>query len=298
MRRSTIAAIAAVSTIALTQIASAADLPRKAPEYAPPPPPPYSWTGFYIGGNAGFSGGKAGTDFSVAPVIVDTNIGSVIVPGAVASESPHLNGLIGGGQIGYNWQFSSNWVVGLEADIQASGEKGGRGFGIPFDFFFVPPGPGVVIQERVRGSATADYEAKISWFGTVRGRIGYAWDRVMVYATGGLAYGEVKLQGTSTVSGIIGNVLPPIPSPGPAFSIAHAVGHSQVNTGWTVGVGAEVALGGNWTGKFDYLYIDLGSLNDPDDGLVIVNSVSGGQTFTHTKYTDNIFRVGLNYKFY
>jgi outer membrane immunogenic protein len=291
MRRSTIAAIVAVSAIALTQIASAADLPSKAPAYTPPPPV-WDWTGFYIGVNGGFSGGKANTDFNAAPVIVDTTSGSFTVPGFVGSESAKLNGPIGGGQIGYNWQFSPNWVVGLEADIQASGEKGSRQFSIPFEFFFAPPG---ALQQRVLGSATTDYEAKISWFGTLRGRIGYTWDRVMVYATGGLAYGEVKLEGTSTVSGTVGTAISP--STPPAFSIDHAIGHSHVNTGWTAGVGAEVALAGNWTGKFEYLYMDLGSLDDSDVATLRINSVTGGQTLTHTTFTDNIFRVGLNYKF-
>jgi outer membrane immunogenic protein len=277
MRRLSIALISAVSVIALTQIAAA----------APPPPPAFNWSGFYIGGNVGFGAGKADTDFNAAPVTVNTDLGAppgaVTVPGFVGSEPTHLSGIIGGGQIGYNWQFSPNWVVGVEADIQASGQKGSRLFANAFSF---PAQPVPVVP--VTGTALTDYEAKISWFGTVRGRIGYAWDRVMVYATGGLAYGEVKLDGARTVSGTISAT---------PFSIAHAIGHSQVNTGWTVGAGAEVALGGNWTGKFEYLYMDLGSLNDPDAQiLVTVNSVSGGQTFTHTNYTDNIFRVGLNYK--
>ena len=287
MYRSTIAAIAAVSTIALTQVASAADLPRKAPVYTPPPPPPrYSWTGFYIGGNVGFSSGKADTDFNAHPVTLDTNFGLVNIPGFVGSESVKLKGVIGGGQIGYNWQFAPNWIVGLEADIQASGEKGSRNFADSFSFRFEPQ-PGVF--PLVTGTGVTDYEAKILWFGTVRGRIGYAWDRVMLYATGGLAYGEVKLAGTRTVSGTFDDI---------PFSIAHAIGHSQVNTGWTAGVGAEVALGGNWTWKFEYLYMDLGSLDDPDAPVFVVNSVTGGQTFTHTKFTDNIFRTGINYKFW
>ena len=215
------------------------------------------------------------------------NIGTGTVPGFVGSERAHLNGVIGGGQIGYNWQFSPNWVVGLEADIQASGEKGSKGFGNSFSLTTPITGYPVI------GTTLTDYEAKISWFGTVRGRIGYAWDRVMVYATGGLAYGEVKLDGTRTVSGTIGTA--PLNAP---FSIAHAIGHSRTNTGWTAGAGAEVALVGNWTGKFEYLYMDLGSLDDLDVTQAVISSVSGGQTVTHTKYTDNIFRVGVNYKFW
>ena len=130
-----------------------------------------------------------------------------------------------------------------------------------------------------------DYEAKISWFGTVRGGIGYAWDRVMLYATGGLAYGEVKLDGTRTVSGTFGGV---------PFSIAKAIGHSHVNIGWTVGAGVEGALADHWTWKAEYLYMDLGSLDDLDPPAPPTVTVTGGQTFTHTHYTDNIVRAGVS----
>jgi outer membrane immunogenic protein len=285
MRRWTLAAIAAVSAIALTQIASAADLPRKAPAYTPPPPPAYSWTGFYIGGNFGYSSGKAETHFNADAITVNTTSGPVTIPGFVGSDPIKPQGIIGGGQIGYNWQFSPNWVVGLEADIQASGEKASKSI---FDgFAFTNAAPVVTVS----GTTVTDVEAKISWFGTARGRIGYTWDGVMIYATGGLAYGEVKVDGTRTVSGTLAGVVP--------FSISRAVGHSHVNTGWTVGGGIEGAIfdSRNWTYKLEYLYIDLGSLDDPD-AILAVTSVTGGQTFTHTHFTDNVVRLGVNYKFY
>jgi outer membrane immunogenic protein len=142
----------------------------------------------------------------------------------------------------------------------------------------------------VEGTAVTGYEAKISWFGTVRGRFGFAWDRVMLYATGGLAYGEVQLAGTRTVSGTVFGL--------PFSAGTTAIGHSQVNTGWTAGAGVEAALVGNWTWRAEYLYVDLGSLYDPDVPAPRITSVSGGQTITRTNYTDNIVRVGLNYKFY
>ncbi|MGE5365831.1 MAG: outer membrane protein [Betaproteobacteria bacterium] len=75
-------------------------------------------------------------------------------------------------------------------------------------------------------------------------------------------------------------------------SITSAIGHSQVNTGWTVGAGLEGASFANWTLKAEYLYVDLGSLDDPDSVFELF-SVTGGQTITHTHFTDNIFRVGL-----
>ncbi len=114
--------------------------------------------------------------------------------------------------------------------------------------------------------------------------------RAALYATGGLAYGRLDFEGTRTVSGSIFAV---------PFSITRALGHSQVNTVWTVGAGLEGALIGNWTLKAEYLYMDLGALDDSDlPPVTTINSVTGGQATTHTHFTDNIFRVGLNYQFH
>ena len=275
--------VSVVFAFTSAQIALGADLPRKAP--APLPPPPFSWTGFYIGANIGGSFGNANTDLNVAPVTVTTNfVGSFTVPGAADSRSAGLEGIIGGGQIGYNWQFSPNWVLGLEADIQASGEKGSNSFSAPFSF--------TVLGAPVAGTAVANYEAKILWFGTVRGRIGYAWDRLMVYATGGLAYGEVKVEGTGTVNGTVGTggLTAPV-------SVTKAIGHSATNVGWTVGVGIEGALVDHWTWRAEYLYMDLGSIDDLDAAVNPIATASGGQIITHTHFTDNVVRVGVNYKF-
>jgi outer membrane immunogenic protein len=132
-----------------------------------------------------------------------------------------------------------------------------------------------------------DYQTKIDWFGTVRGRIGYLWGNgaVMSYVTGGLAYGEVKVDGTSAVSGTVGSTPLFIP-----LSITQAFSHSNVNTGWTVGSGTEGRLLiPGWTYRIEALYMDLGTLN---------NSVSGGQIITHTHFTDSILRAGLNYQFH
>jgi outer membrane immunogenic protein len=287
-------ASAAIAALIGTR-ALAADMEVNAPL---PPAPVHSWTGFYVGGNIGYSWGNADTDFNAGPVTVRTDFGLPTIPGFVSSESVKPKGIIGGGQIGYNWQFSANLVAGLEADMQGSGEKASTSFSDPFSVLVSPRGPFLFPPPpriRVTGTAVTDYEANISWFGTVRGRIGYAWKWVMLYATGGLAYGEVKLQGTHTVSG----------SDAVTFSIGSAIAHSQVNTGWTVGAVVEAALFGNWTWKAEYLYVDLGSLDTPPGNPTVICTIclppsfaGGGQIATHTHFTDNIARVGLNYKFY
>ncbi len=224
---------ALLATIAVIGSAAAADMPVKAPVYkAPVVAPPYNWTGFYIGGNVGYSWGKQ--DLSA---------------GGVPIGSPNINGVIGGGQIGYNWQINQ-LVLGIEADIQASGQKG--------DGTFVP-GPAALALP------TITYDDKLDWFGTVRGRAGYAIvDRWLAYATGGWAFGGGSISGSTT-----------IPS---TFS------GSASYSGWTVGGGLEWAFMDHWSAKAEYLYIDFG--NGPTIG-----TISGG------KMTDNIARVGVNYHF-
>ena len=159
MHRILISVIAAASAMALTQIASAADLPRKAPP-APLPPPPFSWTGFYVGLNAGGSWGRDEGNYSVTPA-------AVTIP--LFSRTLDPNGFIGGGQIGYNWQTGSI-VLGIEADIAYRHVTDSAVFTSGID------------QVTLTGEQ--------NWVGTVRPRIGYAVQNWLLYVTGGLAYGS------------------------------------------------------------------------------------------------------------
>jgi outer membrane immunogenic protein len=270
MRRFSVALIAAVSTTALTQIASAADLPVKAPVYKAPIIAPYSWTGFYVGGNIGYSWGNADSTAEV-PSLAAFGLPTTF------TDSLKPKGIIGGGQIGYNWQASPNWVLGIEADLQASGQRDSASRSDPFLLFFPnTEGPPSIVP----GTATFSHEEKLQWFGTVRGRIGYAfWNDVMLYGTGGLAYGHVSSSVTETVT--IGGI-----------STAASFSDSKTKVGWTLGAGIEGALPNtrNWTWKVEYLYIDLGTVDyafsDPTLGAVMISN----------KVTDNIVRVGINYR--
>src|SRR5262245_24988706 len=124
--------------------------------------PPFSWTGLYVGANAGYSWGRAAADLEVSSV--DGPIGS-------AGRSIDVNGWLGGGHVGYNWQ-SQRWVYGVEADFQWTGEDGDVSACV---------GP---------ACATASYE--LDWFGTLRGRAGYLLDPPsLLYVTGGFAYGHL-----------------------------------------------------------------------------------------------------------
>src|SRR5450759_2527561 len=258
MRRLSLALLAAVSTIALTQFASAADLPVKAPVYkAPMMAPLYNWTGFYIGLNAGYSWGRQDND------LVDAATGVTIF-----SNADNLNGFIGGGQIGYNWQVNQ-WVFGLEADFQGSGQNADGSFATPATNTCLP-----FASCPVPATSTA-YTDKLDWFGTVRGRIGYAMGATgnwLPYVTGGWAYGHGEISGTTTSGGV-----------------ATSFSGSQDYSGWTVGGGVEWAFMNQWSVKVEYLYIDFG------DGPTV--PVSATRDIVSGKMTDNILRAGLNYKF-
>src|SRR5262245_1653095 len=230
MRRLFVALTSAVGVIAFTHMASAADVYQPVYKAAPPPAPVSGWAGWYVGVNAGASFGNVKTDFNEAPLLAAS---IPVSPGFGFSNREYPDGFIGGGQIGYNWQFSPIWVVGLEADFQGALEKDTNNLSQDFT---------VLVEDRfgcgVEGPCTAfrNYTTQIDWFGTARVRIGYVWGdgNVMSYLTGGLAYGEVKINGATTVSGI-GHV----PGTEFPFSVTQTFGHSHVNTGWVVGYGTE-----------------------------------------------------------
>jgi outer membrane immunogenic protein len=199
----------AIAAALITTPATAADLYGRAPgpAYAAAPFNGYNWNGAYVGANLGYQWGKVTNWGNAAP-----------------------SGLMGGGQVGYNWQ--SGWFVfGVEADIQGSGAN---------DTF-------------------AAYKFTNPWFGTLRGRAGYAMNNVLFYGTGGLAYGGARVE------------------LGP-FS------ETQSHLGWTAGAGVEVGLTPNWSAKAEYLYVRL-----EDRGYVLTGLNNGFQS--------NIFRLGVNYRF-
>ncbi len=254
-----------LAAVAFSGSAFAADMPVKAP--LAPVSSAFSWSGFTIGGNLGYGWGSGSSTVMLS--VPTFPIGPV--PVSIAN-SAKPSGVIGGGQIGWNWQVSPGWILGLEADWQGSGQKGSG---------TLPPQPDTTLLSV--GTVQASYSANIDWFGTVRGRLGYAVDRVLLYATGGFAYGEVQVSGTATDGGIV---------VGLPYSASGSFSGSQVNGGWTLGGGIEGALAGNWSWKAEYLYLDLGSLDTASLGPFNREPVA-----THTHFTDNIVRAGLNYRF-
>jgi len=268
MKRTLIAGAAFASLLAATG-AFAADLPvySKAPAVAAV----YDWTGFYIGTNLGYSWGRGSTDGSVTgtrtvAVLVAPPVTTALAPLPLVGRAD-VNGFIGGGQLGYNWQRGS-WLLGLEGDIQFSSERGSGDVcatACPAGFVF-----------------TRDY--KLDWFGTVRGRVGFLpAERILLYATGGLAYGGFS---------------------GSSWTLPLDIGTwSRTSVGWTVGAGVEAALGNDWSVKFEYLYMDLGHVGGSSATNTTVAAIQGTTITTNlayafnTRFTDSIARVGLNYHF-
>lgn len=233
----------------LSTAAFAADLaPRpytKAPVIAEPG---YNWTGFYVGLNGGYSWGRASET---------ALIGAPFPANASATVKQNVNGGLFGGQIGYNWQVDRNWVLGLEADGQWTGERGSSN-----DFLgsvrFPTPGN----DFNVLASASLSNETKLPWFATFRGRAGFLADpSLLLYATGGLAVGEVKYttQGTLTAQLFGPGTAGTIPVGGPVTLVGASLSESQTRVGWTAGAGLEKKFSQNWSAKLEYLYVDFGT---------------------------------------
>ena len=167
-----------MSLLALvTTQAMAADMALKT---RPLPTPVYTWTGFYVGGNVGYSWGNANTDLvGNATTITSGGGGAILSSFSFAdSQTQGLTGVIGGGQIGYNYEINHQWVLGFEADIQGSGERGSRTFNDPFSGSFclgLGGSPGnffCALSVPLNGAAATFLDAKIEWLGTVRMRGG------------------------------------------------------------------------------------------------------------------------------
>ena len=223
-----------VSTVALVAVSSAAlaaDLPSRAPPpvYVPPPPI-FTWTGFYVGLEAGDQFGRSSTAF---------------ITGAGAQPSYNPNGFIGGGFAGYNYQISQ-FVVGIEGNVDGSTYHGSA-------------------TDPVTGALRSTREVVD---GSVRGRIGYAWDRLLFFGTGGLAIASIR---NTTSLGAATDV----------FNVGRV--------GWTGGGGIEYAFDNNWAVRGEYLYSDYGHITE-------FEATTTGDTIRKHE-TDNKVMIGLSYKF-
>jgi outer membrane immunogenic protein len=234
--------LATTAAIALTSTAvHAADMAMKAYAPAPMAPPP-SWTGFYLGLNGGFGG--------------DRNTYSFSAGGVSGTSTLNSSGFFGGAQAGYNWQFAPAWVAGVEADIDDADIQG--------------------YASTSGGGAAGNVGTRLSWFGTVRGRVGYLiTPNALFYGTGGWAYGHVTSSAAASGGGLVAGA---------------SVGNTQTG-GWTAGAGLEYAFNPSISFKTEYLFVNLGSAN-------LANGISGGVPFSLSeKTTVHTVKAGVNFKF-
>jgi outer membrane immunogenic protein len=247
--------------------ALAADIGARAP-YAKAPAMMQAvgnWTGFYVGGNVGY-GFMKNTD-----VISGANASGVafVASGLLATSIPlDTRGFLGGGQLGYNWQISSGWVVGFEADMSWS------------DMNKTVAARGLDVSRVMTASE------KLDWLGTVRARVGFIpLDSLLVYGTGGLAYGHTSLSTALTRVLIDGTIVC-------AGNNCQAGATAATKVGWTIGGGAEWGFTKNWSLKAEYLYFDLGSLSHTMTDPVFPSIFNA-----KAQLNGNIVRAGLNYHF-
>jgi outer membrane immunogenic protein len=257
--------LASASAVAIAGSAFAADLPSRAPPpvYVPPTPI-FTWTGVYIGGQVGYAWGTQKANVAVPQVT--NGAGAVVGVGGTAFNSYSAEGVIGGAHVGYNYQVNQ-WVLGIEGSVD--GTSISKTFIPGTDFY-----PGVALLNNFG----LTYSTSIPIEGSIRGRLGVAWDRVLLYATGGVAFAGVN----ATVNSPFGSVTA-----------------STTRVGWTVGGGLEYAVTNNWSVYAEYRYSDFGS-----------NSNNLGRAFDFTPvrltaqaaivnrhFTQNQVQVGFSYRF-
>jgi outer membrane immunogenic protein len=272
MRKLVLGLLATTAGAALAvSSASAADLPVRA---APPAPivaavPIFTWTGFYVGVNAGYGWQDSNNSASVF-VPAGTFVTAPGASGVVTFGDDNGDGFVGGGQIGYNYQIGS-FVLGVEADLQWADLGGSNGVAV------VPAGfPATFVPAGTVGG--------IDWFGTVRARVGVAFDRALVYATGGFAYG-----GADDNNGFGG--------------FNGFVNDDDVRTGWVLGAGFEYAFTNNLTAGIEGLWVSLD--RNTNGAFVGTETTPGGAVlpvFVPGRDDDDsndffVARAKLNFKF-
>jgi outer membrane immunogenic protein len=280
------AALAAVAVVGFASIACAADMPVKAPP-VDAPVAAYNWTGFYVGANIG---GGWSNNRSVNYSPNDPNMVADFAPLfalAPPSASIKTSGVLGGLQLGYNWQVNSNWLVGLETDFDGSGIKGSGSTST----FFIGINP-----------ETNTVQEQLKWLGTVRARLGFLpMNNLLAFVTGGFAYGEVEHTGNYVNNGTAGFATGPTGGFSltcNASSTCLTGSSSSVATGWTAGGGLEYAFMPKWTVKAEYLYVSLASNSVTETALQPVGaSAPSSFNANYSRTNFNVARAGVNYRF-
>jgi outer membrane immunogenic protein len=292
-------AAAGLALALISGSAFAADLPsRKAPPVAVPSA--YNWGGLYGGINVGYGFANSSTSTGSLGGTITNGVSAPGLDSPFPISSPlsstwqnsamSPSGVIGGGQIGYNYQVTPMFVAGIEADIQASDMGSTVAYTRP--------------SLQPAGGFTSINNAKnIDWFGTARARIGVVvpgYSNFLVYGTGGFAYGYVNntVGVSSTIAGVNGNISG-IDYSIPAAGVSGSSTSGNTQVGWTAGGGVEWSpqTFPAWSAKVEYLYTDLGSTNQAIYSTYAApyQAVFAGNHQSPTQF--NTVRAGLNWHF-
>ncbi|MFI4919082.1 MAG: outer membrane protein [Legionellales bacterium] len=252
------------------------------------------WTGFYLGANAGYwwSSSKAVNAVGTASYMNSLfPLGAGDIANALAvvgtnSFSINSDGFIGGGQVGYNYQLQNQFVLGLEADIDDLSQSNTS----------ANTNQVVVLAHfpAEHYNSMVSVNKKLDYLGTVRGRLGYLWTpSLLLYGTGGFAYGDASLNETFTIQSSLG-----APSYAP-INLHNNI--KKTGTGWTAGGGLEWMFRPNWSAKIEGIYYDIGTINNN----VVLSQMSflpippvivaAASVNAATKFTAGAIRIGLNY---
>lgn len=258
-------ALIAMATTALScaalQVASAADIP--APVYkAAVVAPAFSWSGCYVGVNAGVGWNHSDFGTNVDPGSHFSVAANLALINAAGTGTANKTGFVGGGQIGCNWQTGAI-VYGVEGDFNA----------------FSATATLEQTAATTLGPVTMTNSMKTNWLATARARVGYAFDRSLIYVTGGVAFADLRY--TETWSE-------------PAFPAFGTSTVSKTKAGAVIGAGWEYAFTNNWSAKAEYLHVRFGSVSN--DWLLTTATGTTNAVHGSAKLSANIFRLGLNYK--
>lgn len=272
--------LGAASAIVMTGAAMAADLGVRAPLVAVPV---FTWTGFYVGANVGYinsdNGSTQGTGVILNSGLTNATGAASALAAATTGGTKGLSAIMGGGQLGYNYQIGA-YVIGIETDLQATSRSNDTR---TFD---------TLLSATEHDVGTASHTQRYNYIGTVRGRIGYLiTPSFLLFATGGLAYGEKQDSTAFQVGRVNGNI--------PQTS--GVVSRTSTNTGWVLGGGVEYALDANWSVKGEGMYYDMG--RHSANGTITQLGSGGTTPFVASNIQGRsldrgvIARFGLNYKF-
>lgn len=251
MKRAITLGVGALALGAMTLPTSAADLGARPITKAPISAPVaiYNWSGFYIGGHIGGSWGDK--DWSIVPGVAGAPLGVFLpVAGAFDIGSHQTSGFLAGGQIGFNWQAGA-WVFGIEGQASWTNADGSHQCDI-----------GITCQ------------TEMNWLATVAGRIGYAFNNVLLYAKGGAAF--VDEDHAVFLTG----------APG-LFPFTASV----TRTGWMVGAGIEYGFTPNWSAKIEYNFMDFG------DDAITFSTVGVPALNLNIDQQVHVVKAGINYRF-